>query len=616
MRTSCVKPYLISLAIILVPLVAACNLITQPDFASTPTPIDPPTTATPNPILTPTLATVERSEPLSATATLTAEQIPEAAEEPAGEPSPSTAKEEFLEVETLVILLLLVVSIVAIAVRRIRVPYTVALVLVGLFITFRQEPAFDVTPELILALFVPPLIFEAAFHLELSQLRDNLLPILILAVPGVMLSTFIVGGIISAGIGLSLSVAVVFGALISATDPVAVVAFFRALGVSRRLAVAVEGESLFNDGTAIVIFNIALGAAILGSFDIVEGVFDFLRVSLGGLGIGIALGWVVSRLIAQIDDYFIEITLTTVLAYGAYLTAERIHVSGVLAVVAAGIVSGNMSPRGMSPTTKIVLFNFWEYLAFLANSLVFLLIGIRVNVDTLIADIVPIIIAVGAVLAARAIVVYGLLRLTRLGSSEVHVPLSWQHVLFWGGLRGAIGLALALSLPIGLEDRELLEVMAFGVVLFTLLAQGTTIQFLLKRLGLSERPEHIVAREMRLGRLYAAQAGLSRLADLRQEGLLAGEVWAGLRDEYYQTNQQLADEMSQLFIEHPDLEREVLLQTRREALRAERGALSDALRQGLIAEHVYRELASDVDRRLEAVALISEATSPPTEAEE
>jgi CPA1 family monovalent cation:H+ antiporter len=520
--------------------------------------------------------------------------------------------EEFLAVETLVILLLLVVSIVALAVRRIRLPYTVALVLVGLFITFEQQLAFEITPELILALFVPPLIFEAAFHLEFNDLRDNLVPILILAVPGVVLSTFIVGGIIAVGVGLSLSVAAVFGALISATDPVAVVAFFRALGVSRRLAVAVEGESLFNDGTAIVVFNIALGATLVGSFDIVEGIFDFLRVAIGGLGIGMALGWVVSRLIAQIDDYFIEITLTTVLAYGAYLIAEQVHVSGVLAVVAAGIVSGNMSPRGMSPTTKIVLFNFWEYLAFLVNSLVFLLIGIKVNIPQLIDNMVPIMVAVGAVLVSRAIVVYGLLWLTRLGGTNIHVPLNWRHVLFWGGLRGAIGLALALSLPMSLPQRDLLEVMAFGVVLFTLLGQGTTIQFLLKHLGLTERPAPVVAREARLGRLYAAQAGLHRLAELHHDGLLAGDVWAGLRDEYYRTNEQLANEMAQLFAEHPDLEREVLLRARREALRAERGALSDALRQGLISEDVYRELASDVDRRLEALVLISETTTLPT----
>jgi len=548
-------------------------------------------------------------------------------------------EEQLIAVEALVIVSLLVASIVAIAVRRIRLPYTAALVLVGLFVAvegdqlilqltpgsswilYESVPEFiqsllDFNPEFILALFVPPLIFEAAFHLEFNQLRSNLVPILILAVPGVVLSTLIVAGIISISIGLSLAVAVVFGALISATDPVAVVALFRDLGVPRRLSVSVEGESLFNDGVAIVIFNIAITAAIVGSFSLVQGIAVFLWVSLGGLGIGAALAWLVSRAIIRIDDYFVEITLTVVLAYGAYLTAEELHVSGVLAVVAAGIISGNKGRQGMSPTTQIVLLSFWEYGAFLANSLIFLLIGIKINIAQLIPPFGFIMVAVFAVLVARAIVVYGLLWLTRLGRGEGHVPMSWRHVFFWGGLRGAISLALALSLSTKpIPERGLLQVMAFGVVLFTLLAQGTTIQFLLKWLGLAEQPAHIVAREMQLGRLYAAQAGLSRLADLRHDGLLAGDVWAGLRDEYHETSSQLSQEMIQLYVRHPELEREALLQARREALRAERVALSDAFRQGLISEHVYRELTTEVDRRLDALTLISEATILPTTSE-
>ena len=189
------------------------------------------------------------------------------------------------------------------------------------------------------------------------------------------------------------------------------------------------------------------------------------------------------------------------------------------------------------------------------------------------------------------------------------MPLSWRHVFFWGGLRGAIGLALALSLPAALDERELLLVMTFGVVLFTLLIQGTTIEFVLKRLGMGEKPEHVVAREMRLGKLYAARAGLSRLSGLHDDGLLTGYVWAGLRDEYHDTSNRLTEEMAGLFAKYPELEREVLLQARREALRAERGALSHALRQGLISEHVYQELATDVDRRLEALDLIWDATT-------
>ena len=331
---------------------------------------------------------------------------------------------EFARVQSLIIILLLVVSIVAVAVRRVRFPYTVALVLVGLIITFVQRPEFAITPELILALFVPPLVFQAAFHLEISDLRDNLIAILTLAVPGVLMSALIVGGVVALGVGLTLPLAIIFGALISATDPVAVTAFFRTLGVSRRLAVAVEGESLFNDGTAIVVFNIALAAAVTGSFNAVTGVIDFVWVSIGGIGIGLALGWVVSRLIAQIDDYFVEITLTTVLCYGAYLVGEQVHVSGVLAVVAAGVVCGNIGPRGMSPTTKVVLFNFWEYIAFLANSLVFLLIGLRINIPHMLTQLLPIGVAVIGVLASRAAVVYGLLWLARRVSRRVHMPTS------------------------------------------------------------------------------------------------------------------------------------------------------------------------------------------------
>jgi len=188
--------------------------------------------------------------------------------------------ERLLEVESLIVLLVLVATLVAIAVRRIRLPYTVALVLVGLFIAIRHPLDIEVTPELILSLFVPPLVFEAAFHLDLRLLRDNLFPILMLAVPGVLLTALFVGGGVVLGTGLPFATAVVFGALIATTGPVAVVALFRELGVPRRLATTVEGESLFNDGTAIVIFRIALTAAVSGVFDPVDGLFDLGAVVL------------------------------------------------------------------------------------------------------------------------------------------------------------------------------------------------------------------------------------------------------------------------------------------------------------------------------------------------
>ncbi|MBD0373921.1 MAG: cation:proton antiporter, partial [Pyrinomonadaceae bacterium] len=240
--------------------------------------------------------------------------------------------ERFLQTETLIIELLLVVSLVAIGVRRLRVPYTVALVVVGLVITFNHPVSLELTPELILALFVPPLIFEAAFHLEFRLLRENLVPILALSVLGVLLTTAVVGLVVTFGVGLSLSSALLFGALIAATDPVAVVALFRALGAPKQLTVLVEGESLFNDGTAIVIYKLVLASALsmavatggqAEGFSLVGAVVDFVRVSAGGVLIGVGLGWLISLLIARVDDYLIETTLTTVLAFGSYLLAER-----------------------------------------------------------------------------------------------------------------------------------------------------------------------------------------------------------------------------------------------------------------------------------------------------
>ncbi|MEQ8173167.1 MAG: Na+/H+ antiporter [Candidatus Eremiobacterota bacterium] len=511
--------------------------------------------------------------------------------------------EQFFESETLIIELLVLVTIVAVVAQRLRMPYTVALVIAGLFVTSQSPVNIEITPELILGIFIPPLVFEAAFHVEFNVLRDNFTPILMLAVPGVIITTLIVGAIITFGTGVSMSVAIVFGALISATDPVAVVALFRTLGVSKKLAVTVEGESLFNDGTAIVLFKLALAVALTASFNLPLSVLSFLKVSFMGLLIGGVLGWIASQIIARIDDYLIEITITTVLAYGSYLMAENFHVSGVLAVVAAGISSGNLGPSGMSPTTKIVLYNFWEYLAFLANSMVFLFIGLKINISTIVKDIDAILVAVIAVLISRAIVVYGL-------SWPVHhylggyMPRTWRHILFWGGLRGALSLALALTLPLNLPNRELLQTMAYGVVLFTLLAQGTTIQFILKKLGLTEKPERRLTREKKWGKLYSTRAGIQSLIRLKEEGILSGDIWLGMSEEYDEIDEKLTKDLTDLFAEYPDMEKEILIQARREALTSEKSALGDALHRGLLSDEVYTELKEEIDRRLEALSVI------------
>jgi CPA1 family monovalent cation:H+ antiporter len=504
--------------------------------------------------------------------------------------------EQFLSAETIIIELLLVVTVVAIAVRRLNVPYTVALVLVGLALTLQHSITVNLTSELILALFVPPLVFEAALHINFSELRRGLPEILVLAGPGVIVTTLIVGGLISMVTPLALPAAMVFGALISATDPVAVVAMFRTLGVTKKLAVLVESESLLNDGTAIVVFNLAIAAALTGHFSPLDSLGEFTRVALGGIAAGLALGWLVSQMISRIDDYLIETTLTTLLAFGAYLLAERLHFSGVLAVVAAGLVTGNLGPQGMSPTTRIVITNFWEYVAFLANSLIFLLLGLEINLPALLGAWQPVMWAILAVVLARLIVVYGFGALINRFSREKRLPLNWLHVLNWGGLRGAIALALVFSLPAGLSAQaELMKLMAFGVVLFTLLVQSTTMSPLLRRLGLITHPPEQVEYEKRHARLTAARAALSHLERRHDEGLISSHAWDLIKPQMAAQVESLTNDAREMLQSAPGLEAEELETARREGLRAQRSALLGLRHDGVISHEVFDELAADID---------------------
>jgi CPA1 family monovalent cation:H+ antiporter len=503
--------------------------------------------------------------------------------------------DELVQIELLVLELLLIVSVVAVAVRHFRIPYTVALVLAGLALSLRSPLGIELTPDLILSLFIPPLVFEAAFHINLTKLRENLTAIILLAVPGVILTMLLVGVIVSWGVGLPIQLALVFGALIAATDPVSVVAIFRKLGAPQRLEVLLEGESLFNDGTAIVIFNLAVVAYLTGHFDLLQGTVDFVRVAGGGLLAGLALGWLASRLIAQIDDHLVETTLTTVLAFGSFLVAEQmLHVSGVLAVVAAGLVNGNIGPRGMSPTTRIVVLNFWEYVAFLANSAVFLLIGLDIELPALLADLRHILWAIGAILVARAITIYGLSRLGR------GVPGAWRHVMYWGGLRGAISLALVLSLsPQFGAYRQTLIVMTFGVVLFTLLVQGLTMNGLIRRLGVISVPEHQREYERRHARALAAQSSYDHMDRMHRQGLISGHTWEVLQPTLKRRGQALKEAVQEVLHNVPQLEIEEMQTARRELLRSQRSTLANLRRDGVVSEEIYSDLVTEIDLALE-----------------
>ncbi len=520
--------------------------------------------------------------------------------------------------EEVLIALLLVASLVAIFMQRFRLPYTVGLVVIGLLFTAMFDLPAEVaevisnSPAIILSLLVPPLIFEAAFHIRLEDLRRDLGLILLLAVPGVILSTLVVGGMVNLGTGIALQLTMVFGALIAATDPVAVVALFRRLGAPKRLQVLLEGESLFNDGTAIVMFNIVLAIAgissghgvsstLTASSGIFSWIAEFIRVAGGGVATGIILGIFASQIIGRIDDPLVETTLTTVLAFGSYLVGEHLlGVSGVLAVVAAGIVNGNVGPYGMSATTRVVVFNFWEYAAFLANSVIFLLIGLTIDITDMVSDLPAIGIAILAVLVARALGIYGFSLFSR------EIKTKWKHIMYWGGLRGAIALALVLTIPPHVEHVETLRNMAFGVVLFTLLGQGISMDRLIKVLKLVQRSELQDEYEMRHARFVAARSAYEYLRRMNQQGLISEHTWQRMATIMEKQNETLVDAVRDVVTSDPTMEAEELDTARREALRAQRSALTGLLRDGVISEETYSQLVNEVD-----VALSEQSISWP-----
>jgi CPA1 family monovalent cation:H+ antiporter len=388
--------------------------------------------------------------------------------------------------EQALVLLLIIAAAVAVLARRVGVPYIIGLVLVGLAVGLALHfDSLRLSSDLVFYVFLPILLFEAAYNLEATQLRDEWRRIAALAVPGVFVAfTLTALGVHLLG-GLAWSVALLFGALIAATDPVSVVSLFRKLGVSERLTTLVDAESLFNDGAAAVLFAVVVAVVVDGR-DVSPGwaVGTFLWMSVGGAAVGLVVGFGASWIHRRLDDHLIEITLSTIVAYGSFLLAQSLDMSGVVACVVAAIVLGNLGRRRtMSPVTRVTLTTVWDYAAFVANSLIFLLIGLSVNLEVIVDNLGTVAIAFAVVVAARAVTVYGIGAFARLFGAGL--PLRWEHVLVWGGLRGTIALALVLSVPAAATGRSELVTVTFGVVLLSLLVQGLTIPWLTRRLGLA-----------------------------------------------------------------------------------------------------------------------------------
>jgi CPA1 family monovalent cation:H+ antiporter len=382
----------------------------------------------------------------------------------------------------------LIAAVVAMLARRLHVPYSVGLVFAGIALALLPfSPDIELTKRLVFTVFLPPLIFEAAFQLRWQELRKDLPVIVTLATVGVLLSAA------ATAVGMHFLArwtwvnAIVFGMLIAATDPVSVIATFKDARVHGRIRLLVEAESLFNDATAAVGFSLALWFAS-GHNPGIAGVTQTLAIMIAGsLVCGAIIAGLVLLLAGATDDHLVEITFTTVAAFGSFLLAEHFNLSGVLATLTAGLIIGNVGHLSIAPKSREAVEEFWEYVAFVANSLIFLLIGMRLANQDYGFVVLPALIAIGVVLVGRALAIYPLSLL--FARSKLRIKSRSQHILFWGGLRGALALALALGLPPDMQGREAIITVAFAVVAFSIFVQGMTIKPLMRRMGEISSPD-------------------------------------------------------------------------------------------------------------------------------
>ena len=412
-------------------------------------------------------------------------------------------------------LLLLLATCSALLLKKLNFPYTIGLVIIGIILAGLARYSeqlhlilrVGLSHDLIMYVLLPVLIFDAALQLKLPYLLRELSSVLTLAIPGVIFSMLFIGYIMQWLTPLSLTGALLFGALISATDPVAVIALFKEVGAPERMSTLMDSESLFNDATAIVIFGIVLSVYQYGetvsSMTLLFGIWSFIKVFFGGLAVGTVLGLLMRRILEiSRGEPFVQIAHTTILAYTSFIVADHVFgFSGVMSTIAAGLLIRNALGEVVSDQVRQFIRPHWEYMAFVANSLIFLLLGVKEdllfrNLDRLEQVFGHLILAILVVTMARFLVIYTVLPMVNHLPKCREIDGKIKAVMFWGGLRGVVPIALMLMIPPDMEYRQLIIDMTLAVILFSLLVQGTTISWLMTRLKVNQK-YHVVRAAMR-----------------------------------------------------------------------------------------------------------------------
>ena len=520
------------------------------------------------------------------------------------------------EVEFVLVSLLVAVAVLASAARAVNIPYPIVLVIGGLVMGFIPGlPDIELEPELVLVLFLPPLLYSAAFFANLRELKQDLRAISLLAI-GLVLATMCVVAVVAHALidGLPWAAAFALGAIVAPTDPVAATTVARRLAVPRRIVSVIEGESLINDGTALVAYRVAVAAAVGAGFSLVDAGLEFLGSAAGGVAIGLAVGWVIAWIRARIDDVLVEVTISLLSGYAAYLPAEALHTSGVLAAVTCGIYLGWQAPRISTARMRLQGYAVWDTLVFLLNALLFVLIGLQLPVvlDGL-SDFDPVTLVGYAVAVSAAVILTRLIwqhttvwviRALDRRPQQISRRSNWRQrtIIGWAGMRGAVSLAAALALPADFPQRDLILFLTFSVILATLVLQGLTLPMLIRRLDIHDDGEE--QREELVGRRAATDAALAAIDSLGDLDWTREDTAERMRRAYEYRRRRLAardddgeDGDGDGDGDGEDYERRSLKYQKmvRQVLDAQRAEIVRLRNEGSISNEVMHRLEREID---------------------